>query len=310
MTGAVHDAHAPPAEHRVDQVVAELPPDDELVVGHLHSLRDRPHGAVPGGVRRRVGSPPRNGPPASVAMLENGTVRRIVILGLMALLGGAVLPAYASARITCNSGKTVFKRPAVRVFRVQGVYGNPNTEGSRYKAFYMCARGSHRPLAIWGEPYSRNVSVAQYKLVDGRLGFVAYSEGVSNGAGTSVNWVQLPRGPIKEGEIWAREEMPEEEDPGPKVPSEQVDYAIAEDGTVAVAGEADDFAAEAEHPGKPPPHEWEVCVLTVKPHGLSAPKALLKTTSPAEAPVLSSIAINASMVSWRTRAGLAVSLPR
>jgi hypothetical protein len=103
--------------------------------------------------------------------------------------------------------------------------------------------------------------------------------------------------------------MPEEEEPGPKVPSEALDYAIAEDGTVAVAGEALDETAEAA-PGKPPPHEWEVCILSVKTHRLSSPKALLKTTSATEAPVLSSIAINASTVSWRNGAGLAVSVPR
>jgi hypothetical protein len=104
--------------------------------------------------------------------------------------------------------------------------------------------------------------------------------------------------------------MPEEEEPGPKVPSEELDYAIAEDGTVLVAGEAIDEALEAEHPSKPPPREWEVCVLSVKTHRLSSPKALLKTTSTTEVPVLSSIAINASTVSWQNRAGLAVSMPR
>lgn len=236
-------------------------------------------------------------------------MRRILIVGLTALLGVAV-PAYAGGRVTCSSGKTVFKRPAVRVFKVPRVFGNPTQEGSHYKGFYLCARGSHRPRAFWGAPFSRNTSVAQYKLVGNRLGFVAFSEGIAGGASTTIGWVQLPRGPIKEAEIWAREEMPEEIEPGPKVPSEEVDYAIAEDGTVAVAGEAPDFAAEAEHPDKTPPREWEVCVLAVKPHGLSSPKSLMKTMVASEAPVLSSIAINATVVSWRTRAGVAVSAPR
>lgn len=222
----------------------------------------------------------------------------------------AFTTASASARVNCQSGKTVFKRPAVRVFKIPAVYGNPRQEGSHYKQFYLCARGSHRPLAFQGQPFVRNASVSQFKLVGNRLGFVAYAEGVSGGAGTTIGWVQLPRGPDKEGDIFEREEVPEEEDPGPKVPSEDVEYAIAEDGTVAVAGEADDFAAEAEHPDKPPPKEWEVCVLSVKPRHLSSPKALLKTRSPTEAPVLSTIAINASTVSWRNRAGLAVSVPR
>jgi hypothetical protein len=236
-------------------------------------------------------------------------MRKGLIVGVVSMLMAAA-PAHASGRVGCRSGKTVFKRPAVRVFRVASVYGNPRQEGAHYNEFYLCARGSHRPYAFWGEPFVSNESVSQYKLVGDRLGFVAFAEGVSGGAGTTIGWVQLPRGPAKEEDIWDREEMPEEEEPGPKVPSEEVSYAIAEDGTVAVAGEALDETAEAEHPNKPPPREWEVCILSVKTHRLSSPKALLKTMSATEAPVLSSIAINASTVSWRNRAGLAVSMPR
>jgi hypothetical protein len=235
-------------------------------------------------------------------------VRKGLIVAVVAILAAAA-PAHASARAGCQSGKTVFKRPAVRVFRVASVYGNPRQAGSHYNEFYLCARGSHHPYAFQGTPFV-DESVSQYKLVGDRLGFVTFAEGVSGGAGKTVGWVQLPRGPDKEADIFDREEVPEEEDPGPKVPSEYLDYAIGEDGTVAVAGEALDEAAEAELPNKPPPQEWEVCVLSVKPHHLSSPKVLLKTLSPTEAPVLSSIAINASTVSWRNRAGLAVSVPR
>ncbi|HEX3801216.1 MAG TPA: hypothetical protein VHV75_00090 [Solirubrobacteraceae bacterium] len=231
-------------------------------------------------------------------------------IGVVAAAACSLLvTASASARVSCRSGTTVFKRPDIRVFRVARVYGNARQEGSHYKQFYLCARGSHHPHAFQGQPFVRNESVSQYKLVGDRLGFVAFAEGVSGGAGTTIGWVQLPRGPEKEADIWDREEVSEEEEPGPKVPSDDLDYAIAEDGTVAVAGEADDFAAEAEHPDKPS-KEWEVCVLSVKPHRLSSPRALLKTTSAANAPVLNSIAINASRVSWRNRAGLAVSVPR
>jgi hypothetical protein len=236
-------------------------------------------------------------------------VRKCLAIGVVVVLA-AVAPAHASTRVGCRSGKTVFKRAAVRVFRVARVYGNPRTAGSRYNEFYLCARGSRHPYAFWGQPFLAKESVSQYKLVGDRLGFVAFGEGVSGGAGTSVGWVQLPRGPVKEADIWDREEVPEEQEPGPKVPSEELDYAIAEDGTVVVAGEALDHAAEAEHPNEQPaPREWEVCVLSVKTRRLSSPRALLKTTSPMQAPVLSSITIDASTVSWKNRAGLAVSAP-
>jgi hypothetical protein len=235
-------------------------------------------------------------------------MRKSLVVGAVSVLAAAA-PAHASGRVGCRSGKTVFKRPTVRVFRVARVFGNPRTAGSHYNEFYLCARGSRHPYAFSGEPFVSE-SVAQYKLVGDRLGFVAFAEGVSGGAGRSIGWVQLPLGPVKEADIWDREEVPEEEEPGPKVPSEELDYAIAEDGTVVAAGEANDFAAGTEHPNETPPKEWEVCVLSVKTHRLSSPKALLKTKSPTEAPVLSSIAINASTVSWRNRAGLAVSVPR
>jgi hypothetical protein len=230
-------------------------------------------------------------------------------VGVLAALVAAA-PAHASGQINCRSGTTVFKRPAVRVFRVGRVLREPRTPESHYKEFYLCTRGSHRPYAFWGAPFLVDESVSQYKLVGDRLGFVAFAEGVAGGAGTSVGWVQLPRGPAKEAYIFAREEVPEEIDPGPKVPWEKLNYAIAEDGTVVVAGEAIDEAAEAEHPSKPPPREWEVCILAVKAHRLSSPKALLKTTSVTEAPVLSLIAINASTVSWKNGAGANVSVSR
>jgi hypothetical protein len=236
-----------------------------------------------------------------------GRILTIGVVGLLAAVGAA--PASASARVTCHSGKTVFKRPGVRVIRVPRVYGNPTTAGSHYREFYLCAGPSPRPHPFWGEPFTSQ-SVAQYKLVGHRLGFVASAEGVAGGASTSIGWVQLPRGPDKDTEIWAREEVEEEEDPGPKVPSEEVNYAIAEDGTVAVVGEALVDPAEPEGHGKPTPREWEVCILSVKPHGLSAPKAIFKTKSSSEAPVLASIAISATTVSWQNRSGLAVSVSR
>jgi hypothetical protein len=72
-----------------------------------------------------------------------------LIVGVVSMLAAAA-PAHANGRVGCRSGKTVFKRPAVRVFRVARVYGNPRQEGSHYNEFYLCARGSHRPYAFWG----------------------------------------------------------------------------------------------------------------------------------------------------------------
>jgi hypothetical protein len=163
---------------------------------------------------------------------------------------------------------------------------------------------------FWGGPFSRNEFAGSYELVGDRLGFVAGSEGISNGAGTSIGWIGLPSGPEKLKTIFEREEVAEEDEPGPKIPSEDIRLALGADGSIALAGEAVDRKAEAEHPEQTPPHEWEVALLTFKAGQLSHPKRLLKTDSAAEAPVLSSVAISASTVSWRNGTGAAVSVPR
>jgi hypothetical protein len=57
-----------------------------------------------------------------------GRILTIGVMGLLAAVGAA--PASASARVTCHSGKTVFKRPGVRVIRVPRVYAIFKTKSS------------------------------------------------------------------------------------------------------------------------------------------------------------------------------------
>jgi hypothetical protein len=154
-----------------------------------------------------------------------------VLLGGVLLVGLPATPSAAAAKVTCRSGRTVFRRPGLRVFVLKRVYGNPSQEGSHYKNFYLCGRGARRPrLFDAGAPFTTE-SVSQYKLVGNRLGFVRSSAGVQSGAEVDVGWVQFG-GPVKQGTIWATEDSfnEEEEQALPKVPSDELDYAIAPDG--------------------------------------------------------------------------------
>lgn len=233
-------------------------------------------------------------------------MRRLAVALVAAAAIAMALSAQADARVGCRSGATVFKRHGLRVFSIGRVAGDPRAKGSHYKQFYVCARRTRTPVLFdRGQPFNIE-SVSDFKVYGDRLGFVVGDQGLQSGASVSVGWVRLPHGPVKETAIWATEDLSEEqelEEHVPKVPAEELEYAIARDGTVAVAGEA-----HAARVGRP--LEWAVCELTVKGHGLSSPKTLFTTSSASEAPVLRTIAISGSRVSWRNASGSVISVRR
>jgi hypothetical protein len=217
--------------------------------------------------------------------------------------------AGAASNVTCKSGKTDFQRAGVRAFEVRRVFESRPQEGSRYTAYYVCRRGNRHPFQYWGEPFSRNESTGDFQLLDGRLAFIASSEGVSGGAETAVGWVRVPGGPEKLKPVYVQEGLTaeEEEQSEPKIPDEEVEYRLAPDGSIALAGEGENQFEEVHgHPAK----EWEVALFSYKGGRLSPPKALLTTQKAAEAPVLKTIAISATTVSWTNRSGATVSVPR
>jgi hypothetical protein len=218
-------------------------------------------------------------------------------------------PAGAGSGVTCMSGKTDFKRAGVRAFEVRRVFGTGTAAGSHYTAYYVCRRGNRHPFQYWGEPFSQNESAADFELVGGRLGFVVSSEGVSGGAETEIGWVRVPGGPEKLKPLYVQEGFTAEEaeKSEPKIPSEKVEYRLAPDGSIAFAGEGENHFEEKNGHA---PREWEVALFTYVGGHLSQPKALLKTQTAAEAPVLASIAITATAVSWKNRSGAAVSVAR
>jgi hypothetical protein len=200
----------------------------------------------------------------------------------------------------CRSGRTVFHRGSIRAFVVQRQFKR-GRERAPYKTFYVCRPGSRTARVIsQGEPYSRE-KVYGFKVFGDRLGFVVHSEGVQSGSETEVGWIDLRIGRVRTGVINASEGLmneAEEERGLPRVPDQQVKYAIAGDGTVAVLGQGGY------------PVEWEVCLLPLTLHSLGPPLKLFEAMSGQEGLDPNSLAITDTSVTWRTKNGQAASVQR
>jgi hypothetical protein len=224
---------------------------------------------------------------------------------VLVLLTGPTGAVASPATVSCASGRTTFREHGVRIVVVAGRTHFGGGQDSPIKTFYVCPRGAKRGREFReSTPFTRE-QVADFRVFGGRIGFVANSEGVQSGGEEQVGWVQVSTARSKSGSIDAssgvplEQEVQEEKDgapPLPRVPNDHVNYVIAGDGTVAVAGSGpgrESLTSAAE-----PPEEWEVCLLTVKPHGLSFPKKLFRTAVKAEAVDLDSLAISETAVTW------------
>ena len=223
----------------------------------------------------------------------------------------------SNATVSCASGRTIFRQHGMRIVLVVRRTHFSHGPNSPFKTFYVCARGARRGRQFReGSPFTRE-QVTDFRVFGGRIGFVANIEGVQSGAGEEVGWVEVNTarsrsGPIAETQGIPREQEVQEEQEGvppvPHVPDEQVNYVIAGDGTVAVAGSGE--ALDSSTPGALPPEEWEVALLTVKRDGLSFPKQLFRTAVKAEAVVLASLAISDTATTWSLVSGQAQSVAR
>lgn len=196
----------------------------------------------------------------------------------------------------------MFRQGGVRAFvLVREFKGERGQPSSPFKTFYVCRPGWRAPRTIIeGDPFTRETAY-QFKLFGHYLGWLDYSEGVQSGYQTEVGWIDLRIGRVRAGVINASAGLSNEaeEEPGlPRVPSDIVRYAIASDGTVALAGEIEE------------PAEWEVCVLPVKPHALGKPQALYVAKDGQEGVDVDSIAITETSVTWTTKNGQLESVPR
>lgn len=184
----------------------------------------------------------------------------------------------------------------VRQYRPGG--GGPD---SSYKTFYVCRRRARTPRIFrQGGPYTTETT-SGFRVFGTRLGFIVRSEGIQSGSETEVGWIDLRIGRVRTGLINASEGLANESEEQrglPRVPDLRLDYAIANDGTVAVLGEGGE------------PREWEVCLLPVKPRSLGPPHELFVTQAGQEGLDPDSIEISETTVSWRTKSGQLDSAPR
>ncbi len=229
----------------------------------------------------------------------------IAALAITLALGAPKLAQASSPRtrgLTCRSGRTLFRAAGpIRAFVVVSEFDAGRPDASPYDTFYVCRPGSRVPRVISrGEPYARE-SAGDFKLFGQRLGFIVFSEGIQSGSQAEFGWIDLRIGRVRTVVINASEGLMSEaeEAPGlPKVPDGHIRYAIAEDGTVALAGEGG-F-----------PFEWEVCELPVGVHALGRPRALYTAARGQEGVDLDSIAITATSITWKTKGGQQMSAAR
>ena len=234
-----------------------------------------------------------------------------IALALLSCPAGAVA---SNAGVSCASGRTIFRQRGVRIVLVVRQTHFSHGPNSPFKTFYVCPRGARMGHKFReGSPFTRE-HMTDFRVFGGRIGFVANVEGVQSGAGEEVGWVEVDTARSKSGSIAGTEGIPREQElqeekegvpPVPHVPDEHVNYVIASDGTVAVAGSGE--ALESLTPEARPPEEWEVCLLMVKSHGLSFPKQLFRTAMKADAVILASLAISETAVTWSLVSGQAES---
>jgi hypothetical protein len=236
--------------------------------------------------------------------LRTSSLIALALITACATLGlpaGAQASSGNPAKPNCRSGRTIFHHNGIRAFVVVRFETPRSQEGSEYKTFYVCRPGWRTPRLFYeGSPFTRE-SMEGLRLFGQRLGFVDYSEGVQSGSEVKVGWVDLRIGRVRTVAINASEGLTEgnEEEPGlPRVPAGRVKFAIASDGTVAVAGEGGE------------PFEWEVCLLPVELHSLGKPRQLFVAKKGQEGVDLDSIAIDSTSVKWRTKKGVPASAPR
>jgi hypothetical protein len=243
------------------------------------------------------------------------SVRAGIALVLLTCPAGA---AASSAKVSCASGRTIYRQNGVRIVVVGRRTHFSHSPNSPYKTFYICPRGARMGHKFRESAPFTGEQLTGFRVFGSRIGFVANSEGVQSGGAEEVGWVEVDNARSKSGAIAESEGIPREQEvqeekegasPLAHVPDEHVNFAIAGDGAVAVAGLGEGL--ESFPPvTTPPPEEWEIALLTVKRHGLSFPKQLFRTAVKADAVVLASLAINETTVTWSSVSGQAESAAR
>jgi hypothetical protein len=192
---------------------------------------------------------------------------------------------------SCRSGKTEFRKGALRIFNVSTK--DPQS-GGVHQRLLMCTSHVRRPrLIVDGGPESE-ILPGTFALQGTRLGFDVQTVALMNPvplAPTEVGWIDVRRGPARLGLLNAGVEPQYAEPSEPLLPVDNVHFAIAPDGSMAVIAGAQSGCQV-------------VAVLTLpatRSRHLKPPEVLYTAKNGGLDPA--SLTINATTVSWKTTGG-------
>ncbi|HEX4106543.1 MAG TPA: hypothetical protein VHX88_00325 [Solirubrobacteraceae bacterium] len=217
------------------------------------------------------------------------------MLGLAVALAVPVAVASQAATAAspnCRSGRALYDHGGARLFGVSF----KDHDGYPHQELLACLPSSRRPITVFDPGPFVYVQGGHVARFGPRLGFVANVEGFDNGSETDLGWLNLASGAVRRGVINAGENGGPHD---PELPSGPIAYSIGADGAIAfiagsscqVVGLLDPRASayDSSYRLGPP-----VVVSTAASGGLA----------------YQSIALTATTVSWRTHAGMAVSVAR
>jgi hypothetical protein len=215
-----------------------------------------------------------------------------VILGAQ-LVGTPVVAAKAATPPTCQSGRTLFERGAVRVFFFSSYDA---VDKGTHDRILICLAHSTKPSTLYDLGPFNGVGAYDFHVFGSRLGFVADDEGLSNGSETDIGWVDLRTGDVRFGPLNDGDNADKKD---PLLPLGSIGYAIDPNGTVAViTGHACQVVAVLAVRAKRYEYDYRLGPPLVR---FTAPKGGLDPTS---------VAITATAVTWRTVGGAADSVGR
>ena len=238
---------------------------------------------------------------------------RCVVLGPLATLAIAgqataalgVATAHPAAKhhlhTSCRSGRTEFRKGALRVFRVSST---DSQSGGARERLLMCSSASGKPRLLLDGGGDAELLPIRFAVQGRRLALEVQTVLFMNPvalAPTEVGWIDLRGGPARFGLLNVGTEAPYVTPDESLLPVEQVNYAIAPDGWMAVIGRAKSgcqvVAALA-----------TLRTRSADGHLLGVPDVLY--TAPQGGLDPKSLKIDDATVTWRTIGGSPGSAPR
>jgi hypothetical protein len=234
----------------------------------------------------------KHGLPSRLGRALPAAVLAFAIIGSQPV-GTSVAAVKAAIPPTCQSGRTLFERSAVRVFFFSSYDA---IDKGIHQRILICLGHSNKPSVLYDNGPFNGVNAYDFHILGSRLGFVADDEGISNGSETDIGWVDLRTGDVRFGALNAGVNADRKD---PLLPLGSIGYAIDSEGTVAViTGHACQVVAVL--PVRAKPFEY----------GYRLGPPLVRFTAPKGGLDPSSVAITATTITWRTVGGAPGSVAR